>query len=169
MQKPLTNYAFIDSQNLNLGVQTLGWKLDYKRFRIYLKEKYGVKKAYLFLGFLPKNKKLYQSLKNNGYALIFKPIINGDNKNIKGNVDAELVLQAAAIDFKNYQRALVVSGDGDFYCLIKFLLKEKKFLKLLAPNSLRCSSLLKVALKNTRKIIFINNLKKILRYKKPAD
>ena len=42
------NYAFIDSQNLNLGIQLLGWKLDYKKFRIYLKEKYNVTKAYIF-------------------------------------------------------------------------------------------------------------------------
>jgi len=38
------NYAFIDSQNLNLGIQKLGWKLDYKKFRVYLKEKLEYKK-----------------------------------------------------------------------------------------------------------------------------
>jgi hypothetical protein len=26
------NFAFIDGQNLNLGIQRLGWKLDLKRF-----------------------------------------------------------------------------------------------------------------------------------------
>jgi len=31
MIKELNNYAFIDSQNLNLGVLSLGWKLDYKK------------------------------------------------------------------------------------------------------------------------------------------
>ena len=49
MKKESNNYAFIDSQNLNLGIQKLGWKLNYQKFRIYLAEKYGVKKAYIFI------------------------------------------------------------------------------------------------------------------------
>jgi len=55
----IKNYAFIDSQNLNLSIQRIGWKLDYRRFRIYLKEKYKIKIAYLFIGFLPENQDLY--------------------------------------------------------------------------------------------------------------
>jgi len=39
MEKEENNYAFIDSNNLNLGIQSLGWKLDFRRFRRYLKEK----------------------------------------------------------------------------------------------------------------------------------
>jgi len=42
------NYAFIDGQNLNLGIQSLGWKLNYWRFRKYLSEKYSVVTAYYF-------------------------------------------------------------------------------------------------------------------------
>ena len=56
------NYAFIDSQNLNLGIKSLGWKLDFKKFRIYLKEKYHVATAYIFIGFMPANQNLYSSL-----------------------------------------------------------------------------------------------------------
>lgn len=33
------NYAFIDSQNLNLGVKSSGWKLDYKKFRLSVEMK----------------------------------------------------------------------------------------------------------------------------------
>lgn len=44
------NFAFIDNNNLNLAIQELGWKLDFKRFRVYLKEKYDFEKAYLFIG-----------------------------------------------------------------------------------------------------------------------
>ena len=45
-------YAFIDSQNLNLSVQSAGWKLDFRKFRVYLKEKFGVKKGFLHTKFL---------------------------------------------------------------------------------------------------------------------
>ena len=47
-KKKINNYAFIDSQNLNLAIRELGWKLDFARFRVYLSEKYHVTKAYLF-------------------------------------------------------------------------------------------------------------------------
>ena len=61
-KKRENNYAFIDSQNLNLSIRELGWKLDYKKFRIYLKEKYKVAKAFLFIGFVEGNNDLYISL-----------------------------------------------------------------------------------------------------------
>lgn len=62
MKKPGNNYAFIDSQNLNLGVQKLGWKLDYRKFRVYLLEKYAVQRAYIFIGFTSLNQGLYDRL-----------------------------------------------------------------------------------------------------------
>ena len=62
-----SNYAFIDSQNLYLG---LGWKIDYKRFRVYLREKYNVEKAYMFIGYLPENANLYRSLQEAGYVSV---------------------------------------------------------------------------------------------------
>ncbi|MDP2207717.1 MAG: NYN domain-containing protein [Bacteroidota bacterium] len=94
METILNNYAFIDSQNLNLGIQELGWKLDFKRFRIYLEEKYNVEKAYLFIGYLPENQDIYTSLQNYGYVLVFKPVLKNKKGEVKGNVDADLVLQA---------------------------------------------------------------------------
>jgi hypothetical protein len=30
----MNNYAFIDGNNLYLGVRSQGWKLDYKKFRL---------------------------------------------------------------------------------------------------------------------------------------
>ena len=67
-------YAFIDSQNLNLGIRSQGWELDFKKFRLYLKNKYHVEKAYLFIGLVPGNEQLYTSLLEMGYVLVFKPV-----------------------------------------------------------------------------------------------
>lgn len=162
------NYAFIDSQNLNLEVQRLGWKLDFKRFRVYLKDKYKAEKAFLFIGYVKENKILYRFLKNCGYTLVFKQIIKDSNGKIKGNVDAELVLQSM-IEYSNYKKAVIVSSDGDFNCLVKYLLKKNKLSILLAPNFNKCSVLLKRTLfsANSKKhIAFLNNLKNKLEYKK---
>ncbi len=142
--KKKTNYAFIDSQNLNLGIKSAGWDLDYRKFRLYLKNKYKVSQAYLFIGQVPGNESLYTFLQKSGYIVIFKPTLEiqkkGENT-VKGNVDAELVLHTM-IEYKNYDKAVIVSGDGDFYCLVEYLEEKNKLLRLLTPNS-KYSSLLR--------------------------
>lgn len=119
------NFAFVDSNNLHLAVKELGWSLDYGRFRKYLEEKYQVNKAYMFIGYIEKHKDLYKSLQEKGYILIFKPTLVYKDGSTKGNCDAELVLQAM-IDFKDYDKAILVTGDGDFFCLVDYLIKQKK-------------------------------------------
>ncbi len=154
-------YAFIDSQNLNLGVQELGWKLDFERFRVYLKEKYGVEKAYLFIGYLPENQSLYKSLQEYGYVLVFKPVLKDKGGCVKGNVDADLVLQAM-IDYPDYEKAVIVTSDGDFQCLVNYLYGKEKLALVLSPNHKKCSVLLKKAARE--KINFLNDLDKRLKY-----
>jgi len=163
MNKPQTNYAFIDGQNLNLSIQAMGWDLDFKRFRVYLSEKYGVRKAYYFIGFVESNNDLYASLQSYGYVLIFKPTLRTKDGKLKGNCDAELVLQAM-IDLKEYQKAVVVTSDGDFACLVKYLQKKDKLLCILAPSWGGCSHLLKIAARN--KTVFMDDLRAKLEYKK---
>jgi len=138
------NFAFIDSNNLNLGIKEIGWRLDFKKFRIYLAEKYAVKKAYLFVGYLPENQELYRSLQEFGYILIFKPVMRNKDGEPKGNVDAELVLQAM-IDWDRYDKAVIVSSDGDFYCLANYLYEKEKLKRVISPNYKKCSALLKKA------------------------
>lgn len=154
-------YAFIDSQNLNLGIQDQGWKLDFRRFRVYLKDKYKVDKALLFVGYIPENVKLYDYLQRSGYELVYKPTIE-TSKKTKGNVDTELVLWAAAREYGNYEKAVIVSGDGDFYCLIKYLEEKKKLLRVLIPNRKKFSSLLWNNFKNW--LDYCNNLQEKLKY-----
>ena len=139
----------------------MGWKLDFKRFRIYLTEKYGVSKAYLFIGYLAENQELYRSLQEFGYVLIFKPVMKNKDGELKGNVDAELVLHAM-IEFPNYESALIISGDGDFYCLVEYLKKQNKLLKLLIPDRYKYSALLR---KFASDMAFISDLKEKLAYK----
>ncbi len=167
-------YAFIDSQNLNLGTSKdlfnakgkkiySGWRLDFKKFRIYLKHKFRVEKAYLFVGKVEGNEKMYRQLKSFDYELIFKPTTKDRLGKPKGNIDAELVLHAVAIDFTKYDKAVVVSGDGDFRCLFEYLKNKKKLLKIVIPNKLSASSLLK---EFEGYKIFVEKEKHKLEYKK---
>lgn len=114
-----------------------------KKFYRYLGDKFRISKAILFIGYIPQNKKLYWKLKSFGYKLVFKPTIKDSGGKPKGNIDAELVLYAAAIEYRHYDKAIIVSGDGDFYCLHKFLEKNKKLHKIIIPNSKSASMLLR--------------------------
>jgi len=137
-------YAFVDSQNLNQGVLSQGGKLDFKKFRQYLKLKHGVTKAFLFIGYVEENKVLYDYLKRSGYICVYKKVIEYKDKDIatKGNIDADLVLHTM-IEFPNYDKAIIVSGDGDFYPLIEYLKEKNKLLKVITPNKKYSSLLLK--------------------------
>lgn len=127
------NFAFIDSQNLNLGVKSQGWNLDWRKFRQYLRNKYNATEAFLFIGYKGGNESLYTNMQKMGYVVILKPTLELPDGKVKGNVDAELVLHAM-IQFKNYDKAVIVSGDGDFYCLVEYLEEKQKLLHILAPN-----------------------------------
>jgi uncharacterized LabA/DUF88 family protein len=137
-----TNYAFIDSQNLYLSVKNQGWKIDFAKFRIFLKEKYAVKKAYLFMGYISDNQRIYKKLQEDGFVLIFKPTLFKRDGTTKGNCDAELVLHTM-IEYLNYEKAVLVSGDGDFFCLAQYLKETKKLKSLLVPDQNKYSALLK--------------------------
>ncbi len=160
MNKSQNNYAFIDSQNLNLSIREQGWVLDFRKFRTYLKDKYGIAKAFVFIGYVPQNQDLYTSLQKDGYILIFKPTLSLPSGSVKGNVDAELILHTM-IEYNNYEEALIVTGDGDFYCLVDYLVKNGKLLKLMVPNMNKFSSLYR---KMMTHIVFMNNLRRKLEH-----
>jgi uncharacterized LabA/DUF88 family protein len=140
----MPNTAFIDGQNLYSGIKSLGWTLDTQKFRVRLEQKYGVTRAVYFVGHMPGNQKLYQALKRQGYELAFKPVVASLGHLPKGNVDADLVLRAM-IEYPTYDRAVIVSGDGDFYSLVAYLNSMGKLGSVLAPNRAYCSKLLRKA------------------------
>ena len=165
MKKPQNNYAFIDSQNLNLSIRDQGWILDFGKFKQFLRDKYRVTHAFLFIGYIYENQDLYISLQKDGYILIFKPTLRLPDGRVKGNVDAELVLHAL-IEYDNYDKALIVTGDGDFYCLVDYLVKKDKLLKLMVPNRNKFSSLLRKMMPH---IMFMNDLRGKLEHGKVGE
>ncbi len=163
MRKKENNYAFIDSQNVNLAIRAQGWKLDFARFRVYLQEKYGVTKAFLFIGYVDGNNELYKSLQGAGFICIFKPTLTYKDGTTKGNCDAELVLHAM-IEYQNYEKAVLVTGDGDFYCLVKYWIENDKLERVLIPNFFKYSALLKRF--GRKQLSFMNDLRSKLEHKK---
>lgn len=180
-QKPQKgNYAFIDSQNLNLGTQKMGWKMDWRKFRQFLRDKYNVTHAYMFIGYMAENEQLYEHMHELGYLIVLKPTLDmkvmpevadeapenseavrteKEKPAVKGNIDADLVLYAMK-ELPNYGKAIIVSGDGDFYGLAEHLAEQQKLLHIMTPNW-QYSSLLKSF---EPYIIRLDQLKHELRY-----
>jgi uncharacterized LabA/DUF88 family protein len=139
----------------------VGWKVDWRRFRQFLKEEYGVTKAFTFIGYMPENEQLYEYMHSLGYLVVLKPTLEinspppkdddqpvkpgardpKDKSLIKGNVDTEVVLTAMK-EINNYSKAIIVSADGDYYSLIEYLVSKNKLLHVLTP-SWQYSTLLK--------------------------
>ena len=156
------NAAYIDGANLHNGIKSLSWDFDYKRFRVWLREKYGVEQAYLFIGMMPKYAELYTRLQEQGYTLVFKDVIYDNNGKAKGNCDADLVVAAMQDAYENkFDSAVLVSSDGDYAPLVKFLIAKGKMLAVVSPyETQKCSVLLK---RTGVKIAYIADQKTILR------
>ncbi len=155
-------YAFIDSQNINMGVFAKRWNMDWGKFREYLRNKYGVEKAYLFIGYIDTNEELYTRLEKEGFIVVYKKVLAVTKDEVttyKGNVDAELVLHCM-IEYPNYDSAIICTGDGDFFCLIEYLERNHKLEKIIAANK-RFSTLLKGY---TKYIVDLYSMKQELGY-----
>lgn len=134
------NFAFIDAQNLYRGVEELGWRLDYRRFRIHLREKFHIRKALIFIGYMPKRQPLYENLHSCGFEVIFKQLHPAAPS--KGNVDVDLTMHAMAL-VQEYDQALIVTSDGDFATLTDYLKQKGKLLGVMSPRKDKCSLLLR--------------------------
>lgn len=142
----MSNYAYIDGQNLNhsTALSSHPWKIDLRKFRQYLRRKYQVQVAYYFIGaYLPENAKLYKSLKHYGYQVIFREHNNSATSQKKGNVDTDIVfaIMHDLIENKKLHKVVLVSGDGDYWRMVTYLIQKHRFAKLLAPDRHFTSSL----------------------------
>jgi len=138
------NLAFIDGQNLHLGTKENGWKIDLKRFRIYLKDKYKVSNAYYFLGCkFEEQLDLYNNLQKVGFLVFMKDHTQGLTSKKKGNVDTDIIFEMmkSHIEDHNFNKAILVSGDGDYKKVVEYLISKDKFEKILFPNQKSASSL----------------------------
>ncbi len=136
------NYAFIDGANLYLGMRDIGWKLDYRKFRIFLRDRFDISTAYIFLGFIQEQQALYANLEQWEYEIDFKCTVQRADGTVKGNCDVNLAVRAM-IELDNFNQAVIVTADGDFLSLAQHLAGIGKLRQIIAPQSKQCSSLLK--------------------------
>ena len=144
----LKNQAFIDGQNLHLGTVNASpsWMIDLFRFRVYLAEKYSVDKAYYFLGAVDNERdRLYRTIQEAGFILIFREHNSSMTGKKKGNVDTDIVftIMEKVAEREDFDRVVLVSGDGDYIKMVKYLANKDRLLKVLSPAKKSTSSLYK--------------------------
>lgn len=140
------NEGYIDGQNFWLGTTEADnpWTVDLCKFRKYLERKYYVSKAYYYMGvYSLDHQRIYDEIMECGYIVRFREHSNQMSSPKKGNVDTDIVfgLMSRYADKLLKGKAILVSGDGDYFRMVKYLIEKDKFLKLLAPNKKRMSSL----------------------------
>lgn len=167
MEGEKINIAYIDAANLDKALKLrLRWILDYARFRVWLKEKYQVGRAYIFIGLVPKYKNLYTYLQDCGFELAFKDVLYHQDDKPKGNCDSDLLMKASQDLYEgNLNKAVLVASDGDYAPLVKVLKDKDRLEIILSPAPPEKMSLL---LKRTGAgIAYIQDQRSILEMKKP--
>ncbi len=140
MNKTERNIAFVDGQNLYLGTTKHPdepWQVDLARFRVYLEKKYGVTKAYYYFGYMSdEHRDVYDEVQEAGFVVRFRKHVPAMKSLKKGNVDTEIIFEGMYRLYKqdDFEKVVLVSGDGDYYRMVKFLLDEKRLEKVLFPN-----------------------------------
>jgi uncharacterized LabA/DUF88 family protein len=134
--------AFIDAQNLKKAVEAIGRKIDFKRFRLYLERKHKIDRAIMFFGWLPKHADHYRHLEKCGFELVHREV-DYDYGVLKANVDICLTIHAMDM-LPHYNRAYLISSDGDFFDLTERWKLDGKFAGVISPSaSAKCSKLLR--------------------------
>jgi uncharacterized LabA/DUF88 family protein len=174
----VNNFAFIDGANLHLTYEYLDWKLDYQKLRNYLKKKLDVVVAYYFIGKVKENEVIYTTLESYDYTVKLKDpspymteeedcphckrVIAPKMLRHKSDCDSFMTLQVMS-DLSIYDKAVLITSDGDFDNLVKKLLLQDKLRMVFAPCKDGCSWLLRSAAQG--RIAFIddyrNELEKI--------
>lgn len=148
-------HAYIDSQNLHKSVESLGKEIDYKRFRLWLKNKKGIDRAFMFFGYVGGKRSLYDHLAKCGFELVFRGVEYDEGRR-RANID--ICLTIAVLDrIEEFEEAFLVTSDGDFFDLVERLKDRQKFGGVISPQcNTRCSKLLRRAASS--KIMFIPDL-----------
>jgi len=156
------NFAFIDGANLHFTYENedLGWKLDYQKLRNYLEKKLDVGVAYYFIGKIKEYQDIYTTLETYDYTIKPKEpspyiseeeycpycnkVIAPEIRKYKSDCDSFMTLQIM-LDSHIYDKAVIITSDGDFDNLVKRLLLQDKLRMIFAPCREGCSWLLRSA------------------------
>jgi uncharacterized LabA/DUF88 family protein len=161
-------YAFIDASNIIYGYTRAGWKMDFEKLAEYLKTRYKIQHLLYYAGLDPDNKKqlgFYEALQKLGYETRLVPVKRYSDGSRKGDVDARLAFEAMRFS-SEYSSAVFLTGDGDYFWLLEYLLESGKDARLIG-HSINTARDLKrlfgpsfMPLENIKHLVERNNIKR---------
>lgn len=167
MNKKEENIAFIDAQNLHLWTNSENWKIDFKKFRIYLKDKFNITEAYFFLWFLDETQQdLYKKVQKAWFIIEFREHSSHLKWKKKWNVDVDIVFEIMKriIEEKDFDKIVLVTWDWDYIKLINYLIWKNLLKKILFPNN-KYSSLYKKIKDNYWANLSLPDIRRKIEYK----
>ena len=137
------NVLYIDAANLMITAKEFRLEYDLFQLLLYFKDKYRINKCYYFSGNFSKQKKDFDLLQKYGVDLILKEVYF-DNGKTKANCDVEISHQIT-FDVENnlVEKVILISGDGDFCSLLKYVQGKNINTKLFAIHPKSTSYLYK--------------------------
>ena len=128
------NFAFIDATNIIYGASDSGWRMDFKKLYRYLKDRFNVSRILYFAGRDKDNLKqlkFYKKLESFGYELYLVPVKVFRDGRKKADVDSRMTFEMM-LHKDQYRKTIVMTGDGDFFWILEYLIKIGKIVKLIA-------------------------------------
>lgn len=142
--------VFIDDANMFHTQREVGWQVDWRKFKIFLEEKFKVKFIKYYRGVYPKNEKITKNIreKHQLYVRILRrvgfEVVHRNLKKIYINkkktkfiyrcdFDAEIGFDIAE-NLKLVDLVILVSGDSDFVCLARKLVDQNKNFLMICFN-----------------------------------
>jgi len=161
--------VYIDSQNIHQWLlQYHWWIIDWKKFYIYLNDKYKIDKVKIFFWYLKSQRGFYEKLKKIWYDVCFKETLILPNWGIKWKVDIDSAIFALKDFYENsLLEAFLVTWDWDFNSLVYLWIEKQIFWKIFVPWVNNSSVLLKRVAKNN--IIDLSELKNKLKKEKLSN
>ena len=79
---------------------------------------------------------LYELIQTAGFILVFREHSQVMTGKKKGNVDTDIVfsIMSKIADNEPFDDVVLVSGDGDYFKMVQYLVNKNRFCKLLSPN-----------------------------------
>lgn len=156
-------YVFIDASNIIYGCNDAGWKMDFEKLIQYFKKRFNVSRVLYYVGLDSQNKKqllFYEALQRFGYELKLVPVKRFKNGKCKGDVDARLTFEAMKF-IMEYNEVIFLTGDGDYFWLLEYLLETGKKIRLFAHKESAAKELKQLF---GGRFTDISRLKKILEF-----
>ncbi len=135
----LVTYVFIDAANVTFRKKDRKtWKIDLQQLAYYLRNRFEASRIFYYSGVDYKNQMqlhVYDKLQAWGYELCLNPVKKFRNEEgkeyLKADIDSRMTFDMMRY-FPAYDRAVVMTGDGDFLWVLEYLLLKKGQIWLLA-------------------------------------